>query len=74
VKPRGSIACKVDGSGIDVEKKFLNDFHHGQEHRPQYADQQITVNGIDDNGQRHLFTSGDMPDHEHGNKHVEAEK
>ena len=72
MKPYGSIACKVNCSGIYVKKEFLNNFRYGQEQCAQYTDKQIAVNGIDDNGQSDLLTSGNMPDHEHGNKHVEA--
>ena len=74
MKSCGSITCKVNRAGIYVKKKLLRNLRYGQEHRPQNADQQITVYGIDDNGQHHLLTSGNMPDHKHGNKHVEAEK
>ena len=74
MKPYGSIPRKVNRRGIYMKKEFLHSLRYGQEHRPQNADHQITVNGIHDNGQRHLLASGNMPDHKHGNKHVKTEK
>ena len=74
VKSLGTTSSKINSSGIQMKTNFSQYFFHSQQQSTQYSDNQIAINGIDQNGQGDILTSGYMPDHKNRNKQQKNEK